>query len=325
MASAYGNYPSNGNLRLYIVVERISSEEDNNRSLVRYRAYMTRTASNGFRYWNLNNTFGWIDRNGTGNRLNRTMSGYDFNMGVGSNFWLSSSTWLEMWVPHNSDGTKTTNFRAYHNGDNSSVGSVTTPWASLSLPTLYQAIAVSSFSIDNITTESVRLNVSCNRTANRLEWSINGGAWQAVARTFTSTTQTITGLTPGTSYGFRVRVRRSSNNNYSPASGTLNRSTNAVTLDTVNDIETTDVGFKFNIVAAYLCDRLEYRVDGGSWQTIDGDFTSSEFDIGQNLRSGREYNIDFRGRHKDSQTNTPIVSRTVTTGRQNNFFGIVKR
>lgn len=321
MPSTYGNYPSNGNLRLYVVAEVVSQEENNNRSRVRFQSYMTRTASNGYRYWNLNNTSGWIDYavNSSTARSNRTMSGYDFNMGVGSKFYLGS-TWSEVWVNHNSDGTKTAPFKAYHNGSNTSVGSVTTSTLNYTLPTLYQGISVNGWSIDNITTNSVRLNVSSNRTANLLQWSINNGAWQSASKTFTSTTQTISGLTPGTSYTFKVRVRRASNGVYSSSSSTLTRTTNTITLTAVNNTAVDDVGFTYNITSGYTCDRLEYTINGGSWNVVSGDFTNKNFTIGGNLPSGEEHTLQFRGRHKDSGTYTPIVTRTITTQSQNNFL-----
>ncbi len=201
-----------GQFRLVVEGDLVAQEEDNNRSLVRYRAYMTRV-SGGSRAWNLYGTPGNTNFNGDnpGRNIN-----YDFNIGIGARFYLVNN-W-DKWIGHDGAGNATIYLGANHNASNSPYITTAATGGNWGLPGLYQGIGISGVSFNTITDVSFKVRVTTNRTANRLELSINGGAWTTYYNgNFSDVTVQVgsptSQLNMNTSYSVRARVRRASNGN----------------------------------------------------------------------------------------------------------------
>lgn len=201
-----------GQFRLVVEGDLVAQEEDNNRSLVRYRAYMTRV-SGGSRAWNLYGTPG--NTNFNGDNPGRSIN-YDFNIGIGQRFYLVNN-W-DKWVGHNASGNATIYLGANHNASNSPYITTAATGGNWGLPGLYQGIAVNSVSFDTINDVSFKVRVTTNRTANRLELSINGGAWTTYhSGNFSDITVQVGSptnqLMSNSTYTVQARVRRASNGN----------------------------------------------------------------------------------------------------------------
>ena len=197
---------SGGAFRLRVESSLLSQEISNNRSRVRIRAYMKKVGSSGV--YNGYATSGYTEYNG-GNRANHTMSSW----GSGSGPWYLVSS-RDVWVGHNSDGTKTVNIKAYHNGDNSPYLTTAATSHNYTLPRIDRYADITAFTIDQVTDVSFRVTVKTNVTCDYLDWSLNGSGWSSSNRVrsnqnFTSYTWTFGGnLASDTTFSFRVRVRR---------------------------------------------------------------------------------------------------------------------
>jgi hypothetical protein len=133
-------------------------------------------------------------------------------------------------VTHNSDGTA----RLYVNGSNIFPLSTRTSSFNVALPTIPRATTISSFTRDNITLNSFRVNWSTAHTVDRVEYRINGGAWtlgQSGDRT--SGNFTVSGRSPNTTYQVQIRVRRKDNGLWTNSSNVNVKTLNIATLNSV--------------------------------------------------------------------------------------------
>lgn len=300
--SAYGG--SSGNLfRLRVESSTLSQEIGNNRSRVRIRAYMKRNGSDPYGNWNGYGSPGWTEYNG-GNRANHSISTW----GTGNGPWYLVSA-RDVWVGHNTDGTKTVNIKAYHNADTGYVTTATTSH-NYTLPTIPRYANITSWSLNTVTEKSIRVSVNTDRTCDILDYSLNGGSWtRGHTGAFTSRSFTISNLKPATAYSVRIRVRNDASNLYT-TSGLKSATTNTVSISSLTIPSATDTTLSIRAVTTHVADRLEYRVQGGAtWQVSTGDFTTKTVVL-SDLTADQSYTVEVRARHKDSGTYT--ATRTAT-------------
>lgn len=194
------------NYRLRLTVTLLSQDTINNRSLVRLQADMRRLTSANY-VFNYNDTSGSLTYDGT--NVGRIMDYYDFQ---GSNYgpYYFTESYTDVYINHNSDGTKTANFQAYHNAANSPYLTTATVSFNYTLPTIARNATLTQFTATPITDEGWTFNVGTDVTCDLLEYSLdNGSNWTtSYSGDFTSRTIAITGKPSGTAYTTKVRVRR---------------------------------------------------------------------------------------------------------------------
>lgn len=85
----------------------------------------------------------------------------------------------------------------------------------------------------------------------------------------------------------------------------------------------TDVGFNLNVNVDAVCNQLQYSLDGGStFTTINANFTSYTVPL-SGLLSNHTYGVQVIVQRADSGLTTTSGVSNVTTGPQNNFFGLL--
>lgn len=195
-----------GEYRWRLTVAVLSQDTINNRSLVRLTADMRKVSGSNWTY-NYNDTSGTLTYDGT--TVNRIMDYYDFRNGVNGPFYFTQST-TDVYINHNTDGTKTANFQAYHNAANSPYLTTATVSFNYTLPTIARNATLTQFTASAITDEGWTFNVGTDVTCDLLEYSLDNGSnyTTAFSGDFTSRTIAITGRPSGTAYTTRVRVRR---------------------------------------------------------------------------------------------------------------------
>lgn len=193
-----------GDYRWRLTVTLLSQDTINNRSLVRIQADMRKVGSNYV--YNYNDTSGSITYDGT--TAGRIMDYYDFRSTNGPFYFTESYT--DVYINHNTDGTKTANFQAYHNAANSPYLTTATVSFNYTLPTIARNATLTQFTASPITDEGFTLNVGTDVTCDLLEYSLdNGSNWTtSFSGDFTSKTIVLNNLPSDTTYQTKVRVRR---------------------------------------------------------------------------------------------------------------------
>ena len=102
-------------------------------------------------------------------------------------------------ITHNADGTyPAVSFnlhgKIYNNGDEDL-------WGSINLTTIPRYAVITAFNTSDVTMSSFKFNVSADRAIDSIQHSFNGGGWTD------SGNQIISGLSPGTQYSIRCRVK----------------------------------------------------------------------------------------------------------------------
>ena len=210
-AVAYGG-TYGGSYRLNMSVDLVSQNVSANTSYVRIRVWMSRISSSGGDIWN-NGATGWS--------ANVDGQGYSGSIVQGHLGNGGSITMLDTYktIGHNADGTRSFGFSAGHNSDNSPYQTSASGSGSMTLPTINRYATITSYTRDQITDTSFRVNVATDVTCDILQYSLNGGAWTSVGSgTFTSRNFTISNLKSATSYTVKVRVRRQDSALYTESS-----------------------------------------------------------------------------------------------------------
>lgn len=138
-------------------------------------------------------------------------------------------------VTHNSDGSKsiTVGFstRVYVYGPQEYGGTMTLTKIDRSAPTV-------SITTSGITASGVTVKATSSANCDRWDYSTNsGGSWTNFSSTNgTSQTRTISGLTPNTSYGIRVRARKTSNQVYGSSGTTTIKTLGGSVISSVNTL-----------------------------------------------------------------------------------------
>lgn len=200
MASIYGDYVKQSRLRLdYSYTQNISQNKTTiNLSLVAEKPAGMGTHSNnyGTSYYDAN-----FIPSGQEPHINWTW-------GNTTEYTVASGTFD---VYHNSDGTASVELYGYWNTgltSSSVVGEVLTAKGTITLPTIPRYAEITSFTVSNIAGNSgitsVKYSYTTDSDCDYAWYSINGGStWKTL-----SSNNIVSGLSPKTSYNFKLRVRR---------------------------------------------------------------------------------------------------------------------
>lgn len=190
--------------RIRVQADLLGQEVVNNRSLIRFNAWIERVDSTSYTY-NYNPTPGSTNKNGVVD--GRTINGY-YSDNAGERWYLAQNE--DLWVNHDSNGNANPYFAASWDGQNSPYLTSGSAGGNYSLPNIDRFPEVTSFTLNNQTDVQFQANVSTDYTCNKLEYSLNGGAWvTAYSSNFTSRSFTVGGaLNSNTQYSLRVRVTR---------------------------------------------------------------------------------------------------------------------
>lgn len=110
-------------------------------------------------------------------------------------------------------------------------------------------LPIVSFTVSNITANSVYINASSSVTSDVWEYSTNNGSnWTQFSTTAgTSAAKTITGLSPNVTYQIKVRARKKSNGLYGTSSATSVKTLGATVLNLVNEFSVDVSSPSFNL------------------------------------------------------------------------------
>lgn len=158
-------------------------------------------------------------------------------------------------------------------------------------------------SLNSKTETSIRMNWSVDSTADYIWYSKdNGSTWTAVGSVnATSGRYTISGLTAGTTYNIRTRVRRKATQT---TYDTTSLSVKTYTLPTQSVYDTTETTITMNWGIDSAADKLYYSTDGGSnWSnaiTVSG--TSGRYTI-SGLNANTAYDVLLKLHRVATDTN----------------------
>lgn len=209
MASSESGYSgsSGSKFRLHLDVTLLFQEESNNRSRVRLNAYLYNNASTSV--WNSDPTpasYGY-----DGSSQGTSINGYGFggsSYGAG-NSWNFALANLDVWINHNSDGTKTAGFSASHDAQNSPYLTTASTSLNMALPTINRFASFSSITVSNVTDTAFNVNVTVSPTCDQLYYRIDGGSYiLAHSGSFTSRTINFTNMQSSKTFTLQLRVRR---------------------------------------------------------------------------------------------------------------------
>lgn len=196
MGNMSGSYGSHYTLRLDAYV--LSQDYSNNRSTIRADLYLD---FDGSSYWSSTNytTYGSITING--NTSNKSISSISYSSGQAKSVYLGTH---DVVVNHNNDGTcNSISVSGSWNTDTSRIGSGSTS-TSVKPANIPRYANITSFSVNKRDTSSVTFNWSTDAACDWAWYSIdNGGSWNNLPPN-----NIITGLSAGTGYNFKLKVRR---------------------------------------------------------------------------------------------------------------------
>ena len=176
----------------------------NNKTNVTVRMYLSFDGSSYYSYTNYE-TSGSMTIDGT--KHDYSIASINFSSGQAKDILLAEWTGD---ISHNSDGTKTLSVSGTWNTDTSRIGSGTCT-ASTNLTTITRYANITSFSVSNISggdgLTKVKFSWSVDTTCDYAWYSTDGGnTWNNLPAN-----NIVSGLSPNTSYNFRLRLRRSDN------------------------------------------------------------------------------------------------------------------
>ena len=303
--AAFGG-SSGGQVRLRVQADVIAQEIGNNRSLVRYNAWIERVGSTSV--YSGYTTYGNTNINGY--NPGRSLGSYNFGTTARYNLAVNE----DYWVYHDGAGNANPYFGANFNLDNSPYITSAATGGNMWLPSIPRYANISSWSLSSVTEKSMLVSVNVDRTSDLVDYSLNGGAWtRGYTGAFGSTSFTINNLVFNTAYNVKVRVRAQDSGLYTE-SGLKSATTSPVTITSLTVPSATDTTLELKAITSHTADQLQYRISpSATWITgFSGDFTTKQITI-TGLASNTTFTVESRVRHKDSQQYTPVVSTTGTT------------
>lgn len=213
-----------GAYRLRVQADVIGQETGNNRTLVRYNAWVEQVGGSAYSVYNVSadgntNKNGGVDYRGGGINLN----------GAGQRKYLAQNE--DLWVNHNSNGDASAYFAAYWNMKLSGYGygdASTGGW--MDMPHINRYANITSVSLTNVTDTAITVNWNADAHCDYVSWwspQIDGGAHHDIPVSGSGTFSiTATGLASNTNHDFKVAVRRSDSGLWTE-SGTVSVTTGA--------------------------------------------------------------------------------------------------
>lgn len=207
-------------------------------------------------------------------------------------------------VNHNADGTASPigfelHGKVFYSGDENKTGT-------LSLSTIPRYTSITSFSVAKRNETSVKFSFTTADACDYAWYSKdNGSSWSALP-----SNNIVTGLSPNTTYNFKLRVRRT-DSQLTTDSGTVSQTTYKVPSQSLSS--KTETSITMNWSCDSTVDYIWYSKDNGSTWTAVGSVnaTSGNYTI-SGLSANTSYNIKTRVRRKDPQTtyDTTVSSQT---------------
>lgn len=176
---------------------------------------------------------------------NKNCNSWDYSLDGGSS-WTNYSTTNGTSASKTLTGLTSKNYTAIiiraKRTDNAVTGTSGNASADITLPNI-------SFTVSNITANSVYINASSSVTADIWQYSINNGSsWTQFSTTAgTTATKTITGLSPNNTYQIKVRARKKSNGLYGTSAATSVKTLGASVLNSVSELVVDASSPSFNI------------------------------------------------------------------------------
>lgn len=200
-----------GSFRIRVNADIIGTDEENNRTLIRYNAYIDRVSTGGGRIWNFNNTYGHTNLSDYGNPQ-RGPFHYD-STGTGRVITMASNE--DRWYNHNSDGGRTIFEGADYDASNGPYLTSGATGGNIGLPNYYRYADPTLVQVVDSTDVSLTIRVATNRIVNVIALSLDGGGtWTNFNGDTTDRTMTLgdenTPLLADHTYALRISLRRRS-------------------------------------------------------------------------------------------------------------------
>lgn len=198
---------SGGQFRIRVHADVVAQEEENNRSLVRYTAYVDRIAS-GSRIWTGYNTYGNTNING----YNPQRGPYRYDT-TGAGRVITMAANEDYWVGHDGNGNANPYYGANYDPANSPYWTGGSTGGHYWLPPLYRYADPTVFEVVSVTDVSMTLRIATNRVVNSIAISLTaGGNWYYFDGDTTNRLCTIGSaanpLPSGKTFPIRISLRR---------------------------------------------------------------------------------------------------------------------
>ena len=228
--------------------------------------------------------------------------------------------WVDLYsmtktVPHNSDGTGSCYIYGiiYGPSGTSMGGRVVEGDATVTLDRIPRYTSITSFTVSKRNETSVTYNFSTADICDYAEYSTNNGSsWTGVdIADGKSGSFNVTGLSPNTTYNFKLRVRRK-DSQLKTESSTVQQTTYKVPTQSLSSKTETSITMAWSIDST--ADYIWYSKDNGSNWTAVGSVnaTSGSYTI-SGLTANTAYNIKTRVRRKAPQTTYDTAASSQTT------------
>lgn len=193
---------------------------------------------------------------------------FNFDWNFGQNIWWTISQW-DFTVTHASNGTKSISYSAnvfldVNPGYLEGSGSAT-------LPTIPREASITKWSNTSVQLTSANFSWGANATCDNLQVSLNGGAWASKwSGSASSGTFSQTGLSPGTYYTLKFRVRRKDSQLWreSNAIGFTTKAVPKLTNSSINFSVGSNITLTFNNANNPSSIVMSVVNDSGSWVNV---------------------------------------------------------
>lgn len=202
-----------GSFRIRVNVDVIGQEVNNNRTLVRYNAYIDRVSTSGGRIFNGFATYGHTNKNG--DNPQRGPFTYD---STGNGRVITMAANEDLWVYHDGNGDANPYFAADYDAGNGPYLTSGAAGGNFGMPHINRYTTITNFFTYEVNDTNFKIYTSTSDVCNFLQVSLEDGVgWRDVTgATFTAYAFQVGGpdgflgvdLPSNASYNLRVRVRR---------------------------------------------------------------------------------------------------------------------